>query len=161
VRNSPVRNSPVFVIAHGPLRTAHWLLAGALAWAGCGPSAEAVRLRRHVALIESALEAFVRDCGRAPTQGEGLPALVRRPFSPDVTDRWRGPYLRPDQIRDPWERLYAYASVVREDGTVELRVWAVGLDGVPDTADDGWPSGRKPLPTTRPSASGPQSAVGR
>lgn len=84
------------------------------------------RARHSLGALRTALECFKRDCGRYPTDGEGLVALVQQPSAKG----WKGPYvqlLKPD----PWRHPYGYACT---NGTVTL--WSAGPDGIAGTADD-------------------------
>ena len=56
--------------------------------------------------ISLALDAFEIDCGRYPTNEEGLRALVEQPG--DLSD-WKGPYLKKSHVPvDPWKTPYQY-----------------------------------------------------
>ena len=84
------------------------------------------RTRQTLGVLRTKLECFRRDCGRYPTDQEGLWALV---LNPGVTN-WCGPYL----IKIPpdlWRHRYYYGQT---NSTVCL--WSSGPDGVPNTADD-------------------------
>ena len=61
-----------------------------------------------MASIASLLDRFKLDCGRYPTEREGLSALIRKPAS--LRDRWQGPYATQDQSLDPWEHPYLYKT---------------------------------------------------
>ncbi|MDJ0951177.1 MAG: type II secretion system major pseudopilin GspG [Alphaproteobacteria bacterium] len=62
--------------------------------------------RIEVQNISSALDLYVLDTGRYPTQEEGLVALVEQPAS---AQRWDGPYLKKrEMLLDPWGNAYAY-----------------------------------------------------
>jgi general secretion pathway protein G len=73
--------------------------------------------------IKAALDTFVMDVGRYPTESEGLEALV------DPGRRipgWNGPYLRGGKVpMDPWNRPYRYGE---QQG--QMRVMSLGADGV-------------------------------
>jgi general secretion pathway protein G len=109
-------------------------LTGSMFPAKCGrgmpPSRKAVA-QSDVAAMEAALDAFEVDVGRLPTSTEGLAALVQRPTS---VERWAGPYLPPRRLlTDPWGNPYRYDPWLSDD---QGRVWSLGPDGKPDTADD-------------------------
>ena len=111
--------------------------AAAVGLAGCGEGPEMKRLHRDFAVLVPAMEDFNRDCGRMPTQAEGLAALATRPASPDVADRWNGPYAGPSHFNDYWERPYVYLPVKGiANRKPELALWSAGKDGVPYTRDD-------------------------
>jgi len=57
-------------------------------------------------VLADAARKFVLDCGRPVGTDEGLRALVLAP--PDVADRWKGPYVRLETLKDPLGRDYQY-----------------------------------------------------
>ena len=61
--------------------------------------------RSDIASIELALDVFETDCGRYPTNEEGLRALLEPPGN--VTD-WHGPYLKKGLPKDRWGNPYVY-----------------------------------------------------
>lgn len=82
---------------------------------------------REVNVLQIALTHFTSDCKRAPTDDEGLNALLDNPglFG------WKAPYvtlLRPD----PWGHWFVYHST----GSNSWAVLSVGPDGKEGTADD-------------------------
>jgi general secretion pathway protein G len=64
--------------------------------------------KAQIANIESAVGAFYLNCGRYPTDGEGLGALIQRPD--DLEGKWAGPYVKEKQIIDPWGNEYIYIA---------------------------------------------------
>jgi len=82
--------------------------------------------RSKMALIETAIADFNRDCGRVPYDSEGLEALLVAPE--DVADRWNGPYIKKSQLLDPWDNPYIYI----EQGTANVGsfdIVSLGADG--------------------------------
>lgn len=82
---------------------------------------------RELAVLQTALTQFTADCGRAPTDEEGLLALLNNPglFG------WKASYvtlLRPD----PWGHWYVY----RRSATNQWELLSLGPDGIEGTADD-------------------------
>jgi general secretion pathway protein G len=80
--------------------------------------------------LETALEAFQANCGRYPTQNEGLAALVE---TPNISG-WLGPYVKfiPD---DPWGNSYVYQA----PGThfpESYDLYSHGADSTSGNADD-------------------------
>lgn len=75
--------------------------------------------------IQAALDLFLIDVGRYPTENEGLKALVEAPAG---GVGWAGPYLDDEESvpLDPWSNPYLYAST--EDG-LRVRVYSFGRDG--------------------------------
>ena len=81
--------------------------------------------RQKIAVLEAKVLEFQADCGRLPTHQEGLIALVRRPS--DVSERWRGPYVKEKDILDPWgvEFIYRYPGQRNAD----FDLFTLGADG--------------------------------
>ena len=89
------------------------------------PSKE-VRAVTSLWSVRTALEEFREDCGRYPSEAEGLQTLA---MPPDVPG-WAGPYI--DMLRpDPWHRPYCYHVT---SNTVSL--CSAGPDGIEGTPDD-------------------------
>ncbi|MCE9613432.1 MAG: type II secretion system protein GspG [Lentisphaerae bacterium] len=89
------------------------------------------RAQAELNVLRAALEQFQQQCGRYPTEREGLTALIS---NPDLAG-WRGPYV--SLVRaDPWRSPYRYATASNGASLVSN-----GPDGQPDTADDLRPSG--------------------
>jgi len=80
--------------------------------------------------LSTALDLFLVDVGRYPSQQEGLAALVTNPSG--VT-AWRGPYLKAPQVPlDPWGHTYQY-RVPGQHGDFDL--YSLGPDATgPQTA---------------------------
>ena len=86
--------------------------------------------------LSGALALFRLHCGRYPTTGEGLRALVERPTDEDVVPSWRGPYLRDaDTLKDAWGRELRYVCPGRHNQD-SYDLSSTGPDGEPGTADD-------------------------
>ena len=79
-----------------------------------------------MAILEQGLGRFQYDCGRLPTDGEGLEALITPPQ--DVEDKWQGPYLKRSDLLDPWDNPYEYI----EQGVINIGSYdliSFGADG--------------------------------
>lgn len=86
--------------------------------------------------IQTAIQAFSVDMGRAPTAAEGLGALINRP--PGATN-WRGPYISTvnwhTALTDPWGNPYRYN--VQGDGRYVMHIISSdGPDRIAGTSDD-------------------------
>ena len=83
--------------------------------------------KAKMALIENALGRFYYDCGRFPTQDEGIEALLVAPA--DLEEKWNGSYLKQSDLRDPWDNPYEYV----EDGVINMGSYdliSYGADGM-------------------------------
>ncbi|MHC5059815.1 MAG: type II secretion system major pseudopilin GspG [Planctomycetota bacterium] len=83
--------------------------------------------RPKMALIENALGKFYYDCGRLPTQDEGLEALLIAPA--DLEEKWNGSYVKQSELLDPWDNPYQYV----EEGVINIGSYdliSFGADGV-------------------------------
>jgi general secretion pathway protein G len=78
-----------------------------------------------MAILETNLERFYIDCGRFPDDSEGLEALLYSPS--DVENVWNGPYLKKDNLYDPWKNLYIY--VTEPGGYYLISYGADGMQG--------------------------------
>ncbi|HVT88637.1 MAG TPA: type II secretion system major pseudopilin GspG [Tepidisphaeraceae bacterium] len=65
--------------------------------------ARKTRAMADVSSLETAISTFNVDCGRYPSNDEGLLALTKNPGMDD----WKGPYLKLVPI-DPWGNSYVY-----------------------------------------------------
>jgi len=81
--------------------------------------------RGVLAHLCDAIDAFQTDCGRYPTQKEGLGALVKAP--PNAIG-WKGPYLDREIGTDPWGQPYMYFTIGR-NGDPGYLVESFGADG--------------------------------
>jgi general secretion pathway protein G len=61
--------------------------------------------RTDISVIEGAIDQFEVDCGRFPTNDEGVGALVQAPGN---VQSWRGPYIKRGIPSDPWGNAYVY-----------------------------------------------------
>jgi general secretion pathway protein G len=74
--------------------------------------------------IATALDLFMIDVGRYPTQEEGLAALVTNPG----IAKWQGPYLKSKGAPlDPWDHPYQYRIPGTEGHEYDL--FSLGPDG--------------------------------
>lgn len=60
----------------------------------------------QIAVVEQHLSAFMMDCGRYPSQSEGLEALRNAP--PGLAEKWKGPYGKQSDLIDPWGNSFIY-----------------------------------------------------
>ena len=79
-----------------------------------------------MAIIGQGLSRFQYDCGRLPSDAEGLDALLNPP--PDLDEKWDGPYIKQSDLFDPWENEFVYY----EQGTINIGSYdliCLGADG--------------------------------
>lgn len=81
-------------------------------------------VRAQIKNFSTALDSFLVDVGRYPTNREGLDALFYRP---DGLQAWNGPYVKKEVPKDPWNNPYIYHSPGRY-GPYEIISY--GADGV-------------------------------
>lgn len=82
-----------------------------VAFLGDSSPVRASSYRHYTALhqlgtIDRALQSFFHDVGRFPSTEEGLKALVDPPSG---VSPWSGPYVRADELADPWGVDLQYA----------------------------------------------------
>ena len=85
-------------------------------------------VKSKMILIEGALDQFMIDCGRYPTDEEGLGALLEPPQDMEE-DKWAGAYMKQSQLFDPWGNEYMYFA----EGEVNIGSYdlmSYGADGV-------------------------------
>lgn len=75
--------------------------------------------------LETKILEFQADCGRLPTEQEGLGALLVAP--PDLAGKWKGPYVKDKDIIDPWGREYVYRYPGQRNADFDL--FTLGADG--------------------------------
>ena len=81
--------------------------------------------RAMIAQLDNHLAMFFQDCGRYPTQGEGLDALVTAPQG--LTGKWTKPYCKASDLTDPWGNPFAYVTPGKNNSTYD--VISYGRDG--------------------------------
>ena len=89
--------------------------------------------RSNMSNIESGIEMFMLNCGRYPTDDEGLLVLIEPPD--DVEEKWTGPYIKKSQLKDPWDSDYMYI----EEGAINIGSYdlvSFGADGAEGGEDD-------------------------
>ncbi len=84
--------------------------------------------------IATALDLYELDNGQYPSTEQGLAALMQKPSTPPVPEKWRGPYLK-KKAKDPWARAYMYTSPGAHN-TIDYDLSSWGKDGVEGGGDD-------------------------
>jgi hypothetical protein len=77
--------------------------------------------------IATALRSYAAECGRLPDPLELETELVGTRHG-----CWSGPHLSIQDLRDPWRRPFVY----KIKPGVEFSLRSIGVDGMPETADD-------------------------
>ncbi|MFN2267156.1 MAG: type II secretion system major pseudopilin GspG [Desulfonatronovibrio sp.] len=91
--------------------------------------AKVTRARMDMKTIESALRFYRLDNGFYPSTEQGIEALIKKPETRPVPDRWRsGGYLETSSVpRDPWGNHFIYRSPGDQDRDYEII--SLGADG--------------------------------
>jgi general secretion pathway protein G len=101
-------------------------------FAGRSEEARITAAKTAIRNIEFQLEAFEVDCGRYPTEAEGLEALTEEPA--DVQN-WKGPYLSRGVLKDPWGNAFVYVQPGKQNPK-GFDVYSPGPNGQEGDADD-------------------------
>ena len=88
----------------------------------------------EINVLENALEQYHISMFQYPTGQDGLQALLTRP-SNDANNRWAGPYLKNNDLKDPWGNDYQYETQNVNNQTM-FTISSPGPDGSMDTEDD-------------------------
>ena len=102
--------------------------------AGRTEQAKVARATSDIASVGLALDLYELDLGRYPDTLEELvsndpPASL----SPDLKEKWHGPYLKKGLPRDPWGRPYVYSRDSQHHQDYDLS--SLGSDGQPGHDD--------------------------
>lgn len=84
--------------------------------------------KSKMAILEQGLARFMYDCGRFPTDSEGLESLVMMPD--ELDGKWNGRYCKQSDLLDPWSNQYLYYEGSGELGDKEYELVSLGADGV-------------------------------
>lgn len=80
--------------------------------------------RMQVQELAAALDMYLLEVGRYPSQDFGLRALIEQPAG---EKRWKGPYLRKSAVpNDPWGNDYVYRSPGQHG---PFDIFSLGADG--------------------------------
>lgn len=83
--------------------------------------------------LATAMTNYKNDTGSYPATRFGLKALVEQP---DNVSNWKGPYVSPAAIKDPWNMPYQYSFPGRHSAVGQYDVWSMGPDKRTGTPDD-------------------------
>ena len=108
-------------------------------FAGRSEEARKTAARTDISMLEGQIDIFEQDCGRFPSNDEGLAALVA---APPNAPKWKGPYIKRGVPKDPWGNEYVY----RYPGTHNANsydLYSLGPDGREGGDDiDNWTTGQ-------------------
>jgi general secretion pathway protein G len=99
---------------------------------GRSEQAKEAAAKTDIAQMETALDAFEIDAGRYPAQDEGLGALM---VQPQNVTKWRGPYLKREVNKDPWDQPYVYRFPGQHNPT-SYDLFSMGKDQREGGGDD-------------------------
>jgi len=91
--------------------------------------ARVTKAKIEISNLEQALELYYLDNGSYPTTEQGLDALVEKPQTGDIPEKWRkGGYLSKKKVPlDPWGHPYVYISPGIHNDDYDL--YSLGKDG--------------------------------
>ena len=74
--------------------------------------AKQLKAKMQIETIETALKLYRLDSGSYPSTDQGLEALIAKPDTPPVPEKWReGGYLEKGKLpSDPWGNAFVYLS---------------------------------------------------
>lgn len=103
------------------------------------------QIHSDLALIETALDAYLADNFYLPSTEQGLDALVTPTTTPPLPRKFReGGYLSGPAL-DPWDRPYLYERSGLGGVAQEFRLYTLGADGVPGGSGKNADVGREHL----------------
>lgn len=87
--------------------------------------------KTQIRSLEGALHDFKLDNGFYPTTDQGLEALIKKPESGRIPNKWRdGGYLQPARVpKDPWGKEFVYMSPGGE--VRDFEIISYGADNEP------------------------------
>lgn len=104
-------------------------------FAGRSEEARKTAAQTDISMLEGQIDIFEQDCGRFPSNDEGITALVQQPAN---APKWKGPYIKRGVPKDPWGNPYVY----RYPGTHNPNgydLYSTGPDGREGNDDiDNW-----------------------
>jgi len=83
--------------------------------------------RSQIDSLALALESYYIDCGRYPTEEQGIEALWKKPTIEPVSPNWLGPYIYKNTPNDPWGNPYEYKTPGPDGLPFSIR--SLGADG--------------------------------
>ncbi len=91
-------------------------------------NANSAAARSQIDTFSTALNSYLVDNRRYPSQEQGLDALWARPATEPLPPNWSGPYLERPVPQDPWGNEYEYTAPGPEGLPFGIR--SLGADGL-------------------------------
>lgn len=89
--------------------------------------AKQTKCYKEIETFKQALEEYYIDCGRFPSEEQGLGALWEKPYLYPVPAGWNGPYIDTELPADPWG--YEYNYKVPGPNNLPYEIFSYGSDG--------------------------------
>lgn len=89
----------------------------------------------EISSFETAIDRYLMDMYTNPSPQDGLQALLQKPSS-DTNNRWAGPYIKNNDLKDPWGNDYSYEQEDLGNGNMGVVIKSAGPDGSMGTMDD-------------------------
>jgi len=83
--------------------------------------------RNQIETFRLALQSYMLDNGRYPTETQGLNALWEKPTTSPVPTRWDGPYVDRRIPKDPWGNDFIYKNP--GENNLPFSIVSFGADG--------------------------------
>lgn len=111
-----------------------FMLVASIMLLGAVHEANTVQVETQIMTIQTQLKFYEVFCGRLPTTEQGLHALIEKPTSEPIPDRYRA--VLEEVPMDPWTHPYRYEFPARRSRKDPFDLWSAGPDGLDGTADD-------------------------
>lgn len=89
--------------------------------------AKETKCYKEIETFKQALNEYYIECGRFPSQEQGLMALWEKPHLYPVPGTWNGPYIDTEVPADPWG--YEYYYKVPGPNNLPYEIFSYGSDG--------------------------------
>ncbi len=83
---------------------------------------------KEISIFSNALYTYYLDCGRFPSEHQGLQALWVKPTLYPIPSNWNGPYVNREPSTDPWGGEYAYSD--DNEAGLPFSIMSAGADGL-------------------------------
>lgn len=138
MRNRRHRRRSAFTLMEVLLVLAILVVLGSLVTAGyfkIKQNSDNDAARTQITMLEDIIQYYTLDVGVPPSTEQGLSALLTAPSDLKNPVKWKGPYLKEQQLPvDPWGGEYQYEFIDQRAGT--YKVWSNGPNGQQGDEDD-------------------------